>query len=145
MKSKELKIYNLPINFKPHITIDAKPHLFLALVFVVGIVLCLNEKTMVYGVAVAVVGISFLMFLPKLIMLEFYDDYMILHNKANKSDCVLIYYEDVVSWNYQWNAKKDYLFIELEDGSVEKIEAFSKTEFELAMNRYLKDKRKKTK
>lgn len=145
MKSKELKIYNLPINFKPHITIDAKPHLLLLLIFVVGIVLCLDEKTTVYGIAIAVIGLSFLMFLPKLIMLEFYDDYMILHNKANKTDCVLIYYEDVVSWHYQWNAYKDYLYIELIDGTNERIEAFSKTEFELAMNRFLKDKRKKTK
>lgn len=110
-----------------------------------GIVLCLDEKTTVYGIAIAVIGLSFLMFLPKLIMLEFYDDYMILHNKANKTDCVLIYYEDVVSWHYQWNAYKDYLYIELIDGTNERIEAFSKTEFELAMNRFLKDKRKKTK
>ena len=101
------------------------------------------DNYQIYGVAILILALSFLMFLPRLIMVEFYKNYLILHNKADKTDCVLIYYEDIVTWYYQRGNKKDYLYIELIDGTSEKIEAFSKTEFELGMNYFLKDKKKK--
>lgn len=143
MKSKELKVYNLPLNFKPLLIIDAKPHLWLLVFALFGIIVCINRSMLSYGIYIIALSISFLLLMPRLVMLEFYDDYMVMHNKANKSDCVLIYYEDIVSWYYNRNPNNDYLFIELEDGRVEKIEAFSKQTFESAMNRFVKDKRRR--
>ena len=144
MKSKELKVYNLPLNFKPIILIDAKPHVWLLAFALLGVILCINKSTLSYGIYTIVLSITFLLFMPRLVMLEFYDDYMVMHNKANKSECVMIYYEDIVSWYYSRNPNKDYLFIELEDGRVEKIEAFSKQSYESAMNRFVKDKKRKS-
>ena len=56
---------------------------------------------------------------------------------------MLIYYEDITSWYYAWGANHDYLYIELADGSKERIEAFSRSIFESNMNRFLKDKKRK--
>lgn len=143
MKSKELKVYNLPSNFTSSLVIDAKPHLFLICAIVFGIMLCFYPPSLPYGVFLICVNACFLLFMPRTIMIEYYDAYMVLHNKANKSDCVLIYYDDVTSWYYSWSGYVDYLYIELEDGTVEKIEAFSRKKFERSMNIYLKDKKKK--
>ena len=65
-----------------------------------------------------------------------------MFNKADKSSCVLIYYDEISSWYYTWSANRDYLYIELENGSTEKIEAFSKTVFEANMNRFVRGKKK---
>ncbi len=75
--------------------------------------------------------------------MEFYKDYFIMYNRADRNTCMMIYYDDVVSWHYAWSAKKDTLIVELTDGSVEKIEAFSKTLFETNMYIHLREKHKK--
>jgi hypothetical protein len=81
--------------------------------------------------------------MPKVILMEFYSDYLVMYNKADKDNCVLIYYDEIASWHYVWGANRDYLCIELSDGSEEIIEAFSKSLFEGNMNRFLKDKHRK--
>ena len=84
-------------------------------------------------------------FMPKVVLMQFFSDFLVMYNKADKNTCELIYYEDVVSWHYAWSANRDYLYIELKDGQTERIEAFSKTIFEYNMNRFLKAKHKKSK
>ena len=82
--------------------------------------------------------------MPRVVLMEFYYNYMVLYNKANKSNCVLIYYDEVISWSYMRGANRDFLVVELMDGSEELIEGFSKTLFVSNMNRFLKDKYKKS-
>ncbi|MBR4421358.1 MAG: hypothetical protein IKS69_02380, partial [Erysipelotrichaceae bacterium] len=78
-------------------------------------------------------------------LMEFFQDYLVIYNKADKNSCVLIYYDEISSWYYTWSANRDYLYIELENGTVEKIEAFSKTLFETDMNRFVRTKKKSVK
>ena len=75
--------------------------------------------------------------------MEFYNDYLVVYNRADKTKCVLIYYEDVLSWYYSRGTSRDYLYIELEEGKQERVEAFSKPVFESNMNRFLKGKNRK--
>ena len=81
--------------------------------------------------------------MPTVPVIEFYQDYFVMHNRAEKSNCVIVYYNEVKSWHYSWSAKDDFLIVELEDGTIEKTKAFSKTIFELHMYKFLKDKHKK--
>lgn len=144
MKSKELKIYNLPSESILLAEINAKPTwLFIFLIIIGFVCLIAHIPTTIYGVMMIIVGIICSIFMPKVPLIEFYNDFFIVHNRVEKTECMLIYYSEVKSWFYSWNPKDDFLFIELEDGSVEKIKAFSKTIFEFYMNRYLKGKRKK--
>ncbi|MDO4198586.1 MAG: hypothetical protein Q4D13_06335 [Erysipelotrichaceae bacterium] len=143
MKSKELKVYNIPINERFLDSIDAKPAGMLVLMMLIGMALIVLRWGMVFGISLIAFSSVCLLFMPQDVLMYFYNDFLILYNKANRENCVLIYYDEVASWYYSWGASADYLYIELVDGMVEKIEAFSKTLFEAKMRTYMKDKQKK--
>lgn len=145
MKSKELKVYNLPNESTILSEINAKPTWAFLVLILVGIVSFILGLNPIYGITLIVVGIIAVIAMPRVTLMEFFSDYLILYNRADKNTCVIIYYSEVKQWYYTWSAKKDLLTIELEDGTIEQIEAFSKTIFEAHMSRYLKDKRKKNK
>lgn len=145
MKSKELKTYNLPNETAVLSEINAKPTALFIILIVLGIVSLVIKLSAIYGVAMIIVGSVCICFMPRVTLMEFYYDYLVMYNRADKSSCAIIYYDEVVSWYYSWGATKDFLVIELENGNNEKIEAFSKTIFEAYMSRYLKQKHKKNK
>lgn len=145
MRTKELKTYNLPNENVASSVINAKPTwAFIVLIFVGILLIALGFGHLPGGFIIAT-GLLCIIFMPRVTIMEFYHDYLVAYNRVDKSRCFVIYYNEVVSWYYSWSAKKDYLIIELEDGSIEKIEAFSKTLFEAYMYKYLKDKHKKNK
>ena len=143
MKSKELKTYNLPADEPVLGQIDAKPNLlFLCFIFL-GLLSFLFKIPALYGLTMIAVAIIAMAYMPRVLLIEFYSAYLVLYNKADRDNCFLIYYDDVTCWYYSWSPAHDYLYIELQDGSIEKIEAFSKPLFEGHMNRFLKEKHKK--
>ena len=144
MRSKELKTYNLPSDDQLISQIDAKPSFVFYVLIVMGLVFFVYNHYNPYGLFVAIVALFALIYMPRVVLMEFYYNYMVLYNKANKSNCVLIYYDEVISWNYMRGANRDFLVVELMDGSEELIEGFSKTLFVSNMNRFLKDKYKKS-
>lgn len=143
MKSKELKTYNLPDGNLIKSSINAKPTWLFILMILLGLVALIMRMPLSYSLTLIVVGVVSIVFMPKVTLMEFYDNYFVMYNRADKSSCVLIYYDEVVSWHYSWGPTKDNLFIELENGTTEKINVFSKTIFETYMSKYMKDKRKK--
>ena len=145
MKSKELKIYNLPVENVPSSQINAKPTIMFILLILLGIFLFVIKLPYIYGIILITIGVISIGFMPRVTMIEFYSDYLVMYNRADKSTCVIIYYNEVSCWYYTWSASKDTLVIELEDGSKEVMETFSKTLFEAYMSKYLKQKRKKNK
>ncbi len=145
MKSKELKTYNLPKDDLLISSIDAKPGFLFLLLTIFGILLLFFESFRLYGVSILVITLITYLYLPKVTLMEFFQDYLVLYNRADNNTCVLVYYDEVVSWNYTWSANRDYLNIELQNSQKERIEAFSKTIFESNMNRFLKEKKKKNK
>ena len=143
MKSIEIKQYNLPQDRFLVDRIDAKPNYLFGLLIIFGIFLLGYNTASLFGFIVIAFGVACIVFMPNVVLMEFYDNYLVMFNKANKNTCFLVYYNEVASWYYSWSANKDFLNIELIDGSVIKIEAFSKPLFESKMNRFLKDKHKK--
>lgn len=144
MRSKELKTYNLPSDDQLISQIDAKPSFVFYVLIAMGLVFFVYNHYNPYGLFVAIVALIALIYMPRVVLMEFYYNYMVLYNKANKSNCVLIYYDEVISWSYMRGANRDFLVVELMDGSEELIEGFSKTLFVSNMNRFLKDKYKKS-
>lgn len=144
MKSKELKKYNLPEDRILLGVIDAKPNTYLFLFFLMGLVFVATTH---YALGVFMTGVSAMAFvlLPRRVMIEFYDNYLVLYNHAGKNDCEMIYYEDVVKWRYNYGISYDELQIVLTDNSTHVIDAYSRVEYETLMNRFLKDKKDKTK
>lgn len=145
MKSKELKVYNLPYERGFLSQINARPTYILILLIIVGVALLFFDIPAAYGAALIVAGITCLCFTPKTTLMEFYENYFVLFNRVDRESCFIAYYDDVKFWHYSWSPTKDYLNIEFNDGSIEKIETFSKPLFETYMNKYLKDKHQKNK
>ena len=143
MKSKELKTYNLPEDNQVIASIDAKPNVLFFILIMVGLFSFLLKIPSAYGIILILFSFCGLTYMPRVVLMEFYQEYMVAYNRADKSNCVLIYYEDVLSWHYHRGTQHDYLYIELEDGRSERIEGFSRTIFESNMNRFLKDKNRK--
>lgn len=123
MNSKDIKTYNLPEDGKPLYRLEVKPHLFLLMLMVVGLILIFPMTTV--GAVCVLVSSYCLIFLPSKVLLEFYEQYVIMFNKAAHDDCVMVYYEDIIRWRYIRGTKVDYLVIELADGTREKIECFN--------------------
>ena len=143
MKSKELKVYNLPNDRQINQTIDAKPYDLMIITLSAGIIISFLENLTAVGITVTVISVFCLLFLPKRILMEFSDDYAVLYNRADHNECLMIYYEDVLSWKYQRGVTYDELKISLEDGSSASVEAFSRFRFESVMNLYLREKKVK--
>lgn len=144
MKSKELKTYNLPIDQHVIHKLEVKPYVFLIGVFILGLVCTFYNGS----IALILMSLSLyaILFLPDRKLLIFTDDYMVMQNKAAKDDCIMIYYDEIFSWQYIRGAKVDELVVELEDGTIERIECFSKRRVvsymeEFAPNKQIKIKR----
>lgn len=144
MNSKELKRYNLPEDRFLLAVIDAKPSFILFLIFIIGLVLVVARQYSVGIVVTLLAAISYIT-LPSRVLIEFYQNYLVLYNHANKNDCEMIYYDEVVKWRYVYGINYDYVELILVDDSTHTIDAFSRALFEGLLNKYLKDKKDKTK
>jgi len=145
MKSKELKVHNLPAEDVLLSQIDAKPVYLFYFLILLGFLTLIFKIPILFGATCILASITMMLVTPKVILIQFFQDYLVIFNKADRNTCVLIYYDEISSWYYTWGANHDYLYIELENGQMEKIEGFSKTLFESQMNRFLKEKHKKIK
>ena len=144
MNSKELKRYNLPEDRYLLAVVDAKPSFILFLIFIIGLVLMVIRQYSV-GIVVTLLATISYVALPSRVLMEFYQNYLVLYNHANKNDCEMIYYDEVVKWRYVYGINYDYVELILVDDSTHTIDAFSRSLFEGYLNKYLKDKKDKTK
>lgn len=144
MNSKELKRYNLPEDRYLLAVVDAKPSFILFLIFIIGLVLVVVRQYSV-GIVVTLLATISYVALPSRVLMEFYQNYLVLYNHANKNDCEMIYYDEVVKWRYVYGINYDYVELILVDDSTHTIDAFSRSLFEGYLNKYLKDKKDKTK
>ena len=70
-------------------------------------------------------------------------DYLVMYNRKSKDECTLVYWDEVVSWVYEYHNAVDILKLELTDGSIESVEMYSRRSIRKMMNLYAKDKEKK--
>ena len=135
MKSKEIRVRNLPKDDVPFYVSNVKPTSFLMIAMIAGIsFLWIRSYLQVIGVMVIMVSLFSLLMLPDCKLYEIHQDYIVLYNRHDKSECFIIYYEDMVSWHYEWNPSTDQLVISLVDGSVEKQEVYAKYRIEKWLN-----------
>lgn len=135
MKSKEIRVRNLPKDDVPFYVSNVKPTSFLIIAMIAGIsFLWIRSYLQVIGVMVIMVSLFSLLMLPDCKLHEIHQDYIVLYNRHDKSECFIIYYEDIVSWHYEWNPSFDQLVISLVDGSVEKQEVYAKYRIEKWLN-----------
>ena len=104
--------------------LETKPYVLL------GTLLCLGIVTFKFNSMLAIVITATMTYaiviLPTRVLLDFTEFYVVMYNQASKTDCIMIYYDEIVSWCYRKGALEDELSIELIDGSIERIECFNR-------------------
>ena len=145
MKSQTIKVRNLPATDVLPYTVHVKPTAALAVMGLAGVAL-LFTKTAAGGAGVILILVSIfsLLMLPDRFLIQFTPDYMILYNHRNMDECTIVYWDDIVTWQYEYRKGVDVLVLSLVDGSTQSIELYSKRPIERFMNQYAAGKEVKS-
>lgn len=143
MKSKKLKIRNIPQSTSLE-EIFVKPTIGLVILMFIGsIVMLFNEFFSFIGLLIVAITLFFMTVAPDRKLIEFTVDFVVLYNCRMRDECFLIYWDDILSWRYVWHADEDELLIELVDGSFQRMPVFSRKRIIPLMRYYAEGKEKK--
>lgn len=122
-----IRIRNLPPLGPLVKTVRVKPVPQLLAMMITGLI-CLFISSTAAGIGICLMTLSLfaMWLLPDHMLLQFTPQYLILYNDRERTDCALIYWEDVVQWQYEWHASADILSVKLVNGNCQMIEVYSK-------------------
>lgn len=102
VKSKILKIRNLPTDGKKIDQINAKPYLFIIVCLIAGISLMCTNLYLI-GIIITFMFLYYLLFVKDVVLIEFYDQYAVFYLNNGKDECFLLFWEDVQRWSITSN------------------------------------------
>ena len=138
MKSCVIKIRNLPEMKGTLHQIRVKPVAALSLIIVLGAVLIVRYPSFISAALGMIMMACFaLSVMPDRTLMTFSDEFLVLYNQNDRSSCMLIYWDEVVNWQYEWHPVTDLFIVNLTDGSSEAVEMYSKRKIVRCMNQYL--------
>ena len=141
MKSKVLKIRNLPEDMQILNEVKVKPiGTLIFLLLASGLFILSGSTIAVLGVVLLAVSIYALLVMPDRILMQFTEDYVVLYNRKNRDECMLIYWDEIMRWQYQKHNNEDMLVLNLIDGQTEAIECFNRNRTVSYFKIYAKDK-----
>lgn len=127
MKSKILKIRNLPQDKTVMYTLQAKPFIFLMTMMIVSIFIAIfNATNFLYAIVIFLVALFAIVFMPDSLILQFMKEYMVIYHNLRRNECYLVYYDEIKVWQYQWSLQKDYLYLQLIDDAEFCVECFNR-------------------
>ncbi len=142
MKSQRILIRNLPSeeNGKRK-KITVKPVGWLYCILLIGFLFFfINRPFALIAITLILVSSFSLIVLPDRTLCEFADTWMAVNNQHNPSECLMIYYEDIVSWQYEWHSSADSLVLCLVDGTTESLDVYGKKRLAKLMNEHVPGK-----
>lgn len=145
MKSKALKVYHLPVQREILQAFDAKPFFWLGFLMCISLLLIVEGHYFAYGLAIFLSSLFALIVLPKRILIEFSDKYMVVYHRVNKNDCMLVYYDDVLAYNIEKNYRFDLLTFILKDNTSITVPLFNYHKSKKVLNHFLPNKKQKKK
>ena len=93
MKSKVLKIRNLPQEMQVLNEVKVKPiGSLLALMLVSGVFIISGSSIAIVGVVLLAISSYALIVMPDRILMQFTDEFLVLYNRKNRDECMLIYW-----------------------------------------------------
>lgn len=128
MKSKTIKQRNIPSY--PYIikSIRVKPIEILMLMIIIGFILLFSsEDFAMIGVLMIYLSTFSLLVLPDARIIDYTNEYAIIYNCVDKNECKLIYWDEILSWQYKWHTDKDQMLIELIDYSIEVVDTYKRS------------------
>lgn len=130
IKSKILKIRNLPTDGKKIDQINAKPYLFIIVFLIVGICLMCTRLYLV-GFVVTFLFLYYLLFVKDVVLIEFFDRYAVFYLNNGKDECFLLFWEDVLHWSISGNRNDlDLLSIVLRNNETVALKCLSRKKVE---------------
>lgn len=97
VKSKILKIRNLPKDGKRIDHVNAKPYLFIMVCLLIGIAFLFTQIYFV-GIIITVLFLYYLVFVRDVVLVEFFEQYAVFYLNNGKDECFLLFWEDIVTW-----------------------------------------------
>lgn len=144
MKSQVIKVRNLPkLESQPY-TVHVKPVLALTLMGFAGIAMLLTPVLAGAGVVLILISVFSLLMMPDRFLIQFTPEFLILYNHREANICTIVYWEDIVTWQYEYHKGVDVLVLSLIDGSTQTIELYSKRSIARYMNQYAAGKEVKS-
>ena len=146
MKTQKIRVRNLSeARIRQGINVHVKPLPVLTSMLAIGAILIIaSPNLIVAGLSLILVSIFMITILPDRVLITFLDDCMVLYNQQDRSMCMLIYYDEVVNWQYVYHAKYDEIIFTLVDGSKEVQEMYSLNSVAAALDEHLKGKQLKS-
>lgn len=116
VRSKLLKIRNIPQGHKLIDCINTKPYFVFSVLGSIGLLLVLREKYMILGILLVFVAVYSFLFIKNERLIEFYDDYCVFYRmNANKDECFLLFWNDISAWEIHPGSEYDELSVTLRD------------------------------
>lgn len=141
MRSQVIRIRNLPSDKIIRHTVHVKPTVLMGIFLLAGVtILFMKPYLLMAAVIMILLALFSLFIMPDRKLCDFTDDYLVLYNQADRDRCFLIYWEDIVSWRYEWHPSLDQLVIVLVDGSTQIQEMYSRLSIQYYMDRYARGK-----
>ncbi len=147
MKSQVIKSRNLPKDYKTYEKmINVKPIGLLIVTLISGVLITfLKPYLAMSGISMIVLSLFCLVVMPDKELCRFTKDYLVLFNRHHKDECTLVYWDEIVSWHYEWYKTYDKMVVELIDGSCEIQEMYSLYAIKKEMELHVPNKMKKNK
>lgn len=137
VKSKILKIRNLPTDGKKIDQINAKPYSFIIVCLIAGISLMCTSLYLI-GFIITFLFLYYLLFVKDVVLIEFYDQYAVFYLNNGKDECFLLFWEDVLRWSITSNRNDlDLLNIVLRNNECIALKCLSRKKVEKYFLRYV--------
>lgn len=142
-KSRTLKIRNIPMSLVLY-RMRIKPTSFLLCMFGVGIGLVfLSEPYTTFGLLLCTTVAFALIAMPDRTLLDINLDYLMFYDPKEPDTCTILYWDEIVSWQYQKQRSCDHLVVELIDNSVHSCEVYRSSRLIKLLNQFAPGKEKR--
>lgn len=144
MKSKTLKIRNIPAGHVTFFRMNVKPTEFLSAILLVAIFfLFLDAPFPTIGLIACTVVCFALVATPDRTLLEMNDCFVTFYSPKDSSECSILFWDEILLWQYVKQRQCDHLKIELINGDVYDSEVYFDRRLIRLMNAYAPGKEKK--
>ena len=144
MKSKTLKIRNIPSGRLVFFRMNVKPTEVLVAILVVSILfLFMDAPFPTIGLISSTVVCFALVATPDRTLLDMNDEFMTFYSPKDSSECTILYWDEILKWQYVKQRQCDHLRVELINGDVFDSEVYYDARMIRLLNAYAQGKEKK--
>ena len=144
MKSKTLKIRNIPSGRLVFFRMNVKPTEVLVGILVVSILfLFMDAPFPTIGLISSTVVCFALVATPDRTLLDMNEEFMTFYSPKDSSECTILYWDEILKWQYVKQRQCDHLRVELINGDVFDSEVYYDARMIRLLNAYAQGKEKK--